>query len=118
MQKEVPFFTNLRTARDVAKALEPLTKPNESGYVNPYCYEALSYTLVQAGETTAAANVIDELLKSTDSTVGWEREVASRARLIRDKLLENPDEARQQLAAWEAQTIHNLGLEIFRSGQR
>lgn len=114
MQKEVPFLVSLRTARDVVRALEPLTQPNKSGYVNPNCYEALSYTLVQAGETTTAANIIDALLKTANPTVGWESEIASRARLIRNKLLEKPDEAREQLSAWETETIRNLGLETYR----
>ncbi len=113
MQKDVPFLLRLRTPRDVANALEPLTKPNEAGYVNPHCYEALAYALVQAGEATAAANVIDTLLRRVNPTVAWEGEVASRARLVRDKLLEKPEEVHEQLTAWEAETIRNLGMENF-----
>jgi hypothetical protein len=118
MQKEVPFLTSLETAKGVAKAFEPLTRPNKAGYVNPHCYEALAYALVQAGETTAAANVIDTLLKSVNLTVEWEGEIALRVRLLRDKLLKKPSLAREQLAVWQAETIHNLGLETFSSDRR
>jgi hypothetical protein len=118
MQEEVPFLARLRTAKDVSSALEPLTKPNDAGYVNPHCYEALAYTLVQAGETTAAANVIDTLLKRASSTVAWESEIASRARLIRNKLLEGPEKAQQQLTVWESENIRNLELENFQSDLR
>jgi hypothetical protein len=100
----------------VAKALEPLTIQAE--YVNPHCYEALAYTLVRAGETTAAVNVIDTLLKRVNPTVVWENEIASRARLVRDKLLERFGEAQEQLAVWEAETIHDLGMDNFSSDQR
>jgi hypothetical protein len=115
MQKDVPFLSSLKTAKDVAKALEPLTKPNEAGYVNPHCYEALAYARVRAGETTAAEDVIDTLLTKADLTVDWESEIASRAQLIRGKLLEKPEKARELLAAWESETIRNLRLETLSS---
>jgi hypothetical protein len=118
MLKEVPFLSSLRTATDVAKALEPLTKPNEAGYVNPHNYEALAYTLVRTGETNAAGRVIDTLLKKANLAVDWEREIASRAQLIRDKLLEVPEKAQELLAAWESETIRNLGLESLSSDHR
>lgn len=118
MQEEVPFLARLRTAKDVASALEPLTRPNDAGYVNPHCYEALAYTLVQAGETTAAANVIDTLLKRANPTVIWESEIASRSRIIRDKLTEKPEKAQEQLAVWESENIRNLEMENFRSQLR
>jgi hypothetical protein len=115
MGKEVPSLLKLRTPKDVANALEPLTKPNDVGYVNPHCYEAFAYTLLQAGEATAAANVIDTLLKCVNPTVAWEVEIACRARLIKDKLLEQPARAHEQLAAWEAENVLNFGLHRFRS---
>jgi hypothetical protein len=111
MQDDLPFLVKLRTPSDVASALQPLTKPNEAGYVNPHCYEALAYTLLQAGKTSAASNVIDTLLKTANPTVIWECKIASRARLIRDKLLEKPEEAHEQLATWETENIRTLGIE-------
>lgn len=113
MQGEAPLLASLRKPADVARALEPLTKPNAAGYVNPRCYEALAYVLVQADAAAAAASVIDTLLRSADQTVGWECEVASRARQLQAILLENPTAAQQQLTDWEAQSVRNLGLEAF-----
>jgi len=113
MQKEISFLMALETARDVAKALEPLTKPIQNGYVNPHCAEAFAYALLRAGETTGAMGAIDRLLKKVNPAVAWENQIASRARLIRDKLLRNPQEAQEQLAAWQAETIHDLGLETL-----
>lgn len=118
MQKEVPFLRSLKTAKDVANALEPLTKPNEAGYVNPHSYEALAYTLVRTGETTAAGYLIDTLLKRANLAVNWEREIASRAQLMKNNLLEEPEKAQELLAAWESETIRNLGLETLSSNHR
>ena len=117
MQKEVPFLTSLRTPKDVASALKPLTMPNQNGYVNPNCYEALAYALVLSGDIKAAATVLDQLLNSANPLVAWENEIASRARLVREKL-EQPENVLEQLAAWEAETVHNLGIEAFSSGPK
>ena len=83
MQKDVLFLNSLKTPKDVAEALEPLTKPNKVAYVNPHCYEAFAYALAQAGEITAAGDAINTLLNKTNLTVDWESEIASRAQLIR-----------------------------------
>jgi hypothetical protein len=118
MLKELPFLSMLRTAKDVAKALEPLTKPNEAGYVNPHSCEALAYTLVRAGETTEAVDLIERLLKKANLAVDWEREIASRAQLIKDNLLEKPEKAKELLAEWKSETIRNLRLQTVSSDHR
>lgn len=116
MLKEIPVLVGLKTAKDVAEAVELLTKGNPtSGYVNPHCYEALAYNRIQSGEIPVAANVIDILLEKINPSVAWEKEIALRVRLIKSKLLENPEEAKNQLATWEAESIHNLGLQEFRN---
>jgi hypothetical protein len=109
MLKEALFLTGLKTPRDAAKALGPLTKRP-----NPHCHEAFAYTLIQAGEARAALEALDALLKLTDTTVAWQQEIASRAQLIKDKLVK-PEEAKKQLAIWESETASNLGLEMFRA---
>jgi hypothetical protein len=111
MLKEVPFLSSLKTPKDVAKALEPLTKR-----LNPHCLEAFAYTLIQAEETGAAAEALDTLLRLADMNVVWQQEIASRARLIRNELLKNPEEAQKQLAVWELETALNLGLENVSPG--
>jgi len=110
MQKEVPFLMSLRTPTDVANALKPLAIPNQNGYVNPNCSEALAYALVLSGDIKAAATVLDRLLKSANPLIAWENEIASRARLVQEKL-EQPENVLEQLAAWETETVHNLGIE-------
>jgi hypothetical protein len=114
MLKEVPFLTSLKTAKDVANALKPLTKGS-----NPHCYEAFAYALAQAGEFRAAVDAIDTLLRLIDSLkranpeVTWELEIAERAQSFKAKLVANPLDANAQLAAWESETVRNLGLERF-----
>ena len=110
MLKELPFLSSLKTPKDVANALEPLTKGS-----NPHCHEAFAYTLIQAGKIGAAAEVLDTLLKLIDMTVEWQQKIAARVGLIQDKLLKNPEEALKQLAIWESETASNLGLEVLRS---
>ncbi len=111
MKKELPFLNSLKAAKEVAKALETLTKPNKVGYVNPHCYEAFAYALVQAEQIAAAGDVIETLLNKVNLTVGWESEIASRAQMIRDKLLDKSEKAQELLAAWKSETIRNLRLE-------
>ena len=112
VQKEVPFFAGLKTALDVANALQP---PGN----NLHCHEAFAYALAQAGETRAALDAIDTMLRLIDSlkrvnsNLTWELEIAARAQLIKTKLTASPDKAIIQFAEWEAETIHNLGLETF-----
>jgi len=114
MKGDMRFLLGLRTPKDTAKALEPLTTGNPvTGYVNPHCYEALAYTLITAGELAGAATVIDNLLRSVNFSVSWEAEIASRAQLMKEKLSENPERANQQLLTWEAETVRNLGLEAL-----
>ena len=108
MLKQLPFLSSLKTAKDVANALEPLTKGS-----NPHCHEAFAYTLIQAGKIGAAAEVLDALLKLVDMTVEWQQKIAARVALIQDKLLKNPEEALKQLAIWESETAANLGLEVL-----
>lgn len=112
VQKEVPFLAGLNTALDVANALKPLGS-------NPHCHEAFAYTLAQAGEIRGAVDAIDTLLalveslKRVNPKLTWELEIAERAQSLKAKLTANPDAASAQLAAWESETIRNLGLETF-----
>jgi len=112
VQKEVPFLASLTTALDVANALKPLGS-------NLHCHEAFAYALAQGGEIRAAVDAIDTLLEVVESVkrvnpkLTWELKIAERAQLLKAKLTANLDDAIAQLAAWESETIHNLGLESF-----
>jgi hypothetical protein len=111
VQKEIPFLAGLNTPLDVANALKPLAQRS-----NPHCHEAFAYALAKAGEIHAAVDAIDTLLKLVESLkrvnprLTWEMEIAERAEFLKTKLTANPDDARAQLAAWESETIRNLGL--------
>jgi hypothetical protein len=111
IQKELSFLTGLKTIADVVAALRAFTTPNEAGYVNPHCYEALAYSLIKVGETKNALGVINLLVKRANPAVAWEAEIAQRVQLIGSKLLEKPDEVQARLSAWETDTARNLGIE-------
>jgi hypothetical protein len=110
MRREMPFLEHLATPKDVASALYPFTKPNQNGYVNPHSYEALAYTLLRAGETEHAMQVIDTLLRNTSPTIGWEKEIALRVLSIRDLFRGDPAKVERQLTVWQAATLNDLGL--------
>ena len=109
MLKELPFLYSLKTAKDVANALEPMTKRT-----NPHCHEAFAYTLIRSGKIGAAAEALNRLLKLIDMTVEWQQKIAERVGLIQGKLLKNPEEALKQLDIWESETASNLGFEVLR----
>jgi len=110
MRKELPFLMSLERPAEVVNALLPMTAPNELGHVNPHCCEALAYALVESKRENEAVEVLDGLLKSTDREVLWQNEIAERASLIRERLAEGSESAREQLAHWKSETIRNLDL--------
>lgn len=112
MKKEMPFLLQLEDRKELVRALRGKVTPDKKGYVNPHCYEALSYTLILLSELHEAAHLLDTLLEDVNAKVLWEEEIAVRARLIRAKLLD-PDAAKKQLFKWEAETVKSLGLEKF-----
>jgi hypothetical protein len=112
MRQELPFIANLRTRKEVVKALEPFANRN-----NPHSYEALAYVLAGGGDVAPALGAIAALLKLVDTDVPWQQELASRAESIRDQLLADSQKAQRQLTSWETETINNLGLDGFRENQ-
>lgn len=104
---------SLRTAEDVVEAFKEYTTPNEQGLVNPHCYEALAYTLIQAGRYKRALEVSEKLLERADLKIPWQRGIVDRVQLIRTKLAADPGDAIQQLSDWQKETIRNLHLEKF-----
>jgi hypothetical protein len=108
IQEVVPFLAGLRTMKDVAEALRPLTQRD-----NPHCHEAFACSLARAGETKAAIAALDHLLDILKPATAWEREIGSRARLLRNKLANDPEAAQRILGEWQAITIRNLGLEEY-----
>lgn len=110
MQKEAAFLKKLETTEAVVGALRSIAQ--HSG--DPYAYQAIAYILAREGNVQPAVAELEDLINSLDPSSDWELAMASRADLLKTKLLKNPEEAKKQLEAWESETIHNLGLEKFR----
>jgi hypothetical protein len=113
IKAEIPKLLGLHNAETVASALEPFVKPNAVGYVNPHCREALAYALIKSGQIEKADRVLSALEKSIDTNIAWEKEIALRTAQMRGMLPNRPDDAIEQLTAWEYETVHNLGLAAF-----
>jgi hypothetical protein len=111
MQKHVPYLSTLNAPQNVVRALEPYAQGT-----NHNCHEAYAYSLIRAGERTRAMAAINALL-ALQIDQAWERIVALRAESIKDQLEQGLDGATDLLAAWEKETIHKLGLDMF-SGHR
>ena len=108
----VPFLSGLDTPKDVAETMKRLKGESSKDL---YVHEAIAYMLALAGESAAAVGWLDRLLSLPTAELGpWVRDIETRARLIRAKLVENPAKALDQLALWEMESVRNLGLEKFR----
>lgn|SRR5262249_28471477 len=109
MQKEVHPLVSLKTPENVIEAI----RLQLGDYKDLYSHEALAYMLAYSGDTRASLEALGYLLRLLNPAVRWQQEMASRALLLREKLLRDPNEARDQLVIWRAETLHNLGLEEF-----
>jgi hypothetical protein len=76
--------------------------------------EAIAYALARAGDVAQAAMALDQLVGLLDEKVPWQCEMADRARALKSQMVSNPADVQRQLEAWEAESVHNLGLEVFR----
>lgn len=103
----LPFLENVQTPDKAARFALSITGATKS----PHVRQANAYLLARAGETEEATKSLDELLCLLDSDTPWQAEMATRARTLMALLLRSPEDAENQLRAWEVETIHNLGLE-------
>ncbi len=102
----VPWLSSIQTPRDVARA----ARAEEGATKNPHVQAAAAYALAYAGDVADALDALDQLARFLSSSVPWEREIALRAQLLKEKLLEGPEVARGQLELWRTETLRNLGL--------
>ncbi|HET6324474.1 MAG TPA: hypothetical protein VFG04_07220 [Planctomycetaceae bacterium] len=102
----VPFLSRAESLLDFVEVAKSF-----SG--NPHTPKVIAFALARAGQTKQAVEVLDQLLSQLDLNVAWQREISDQAKALRSKLVTNPIEAQQQLDAWEAETVHNLGLDDF-----
>ena len=105
----LPFLGGIESLHDVAKAATSLQTSQD-----PYVQEAIAYALARAGDVEQAAMALDQLVGLLDEKVPWQCEMADRARALKSQIVSNPADVQRQLAAWEAESVHNLGLEAFR----
>lgn len=105
----VPYLRSLCTPIDIVKAIRPKTK-----LPNPHVHEAFAYSLIKAGDYQSAVDVIKGIPPMVDSAVDWQRALQERVLLIQEKLQRSPEEALQQLDAWEVESFRNLKLEAYR----
>jgi hypothetical protein len=115
IQKEaIPFFNKISMLQGVVEYIQPMVIPNSMGYINPHSQEALAYTLLKKNDIDDALNVLNQIQETLSaSTLSWELKIKDRALLLRDKLMESPETALQQLETWKTETIRNLGLEKY-----
>lgn len=95
---------------EVAEIILKLTSKSR----NPHGGEAAAYTLVKMQKYRKALKIMDTLLASVDEQVYWQVEIGNRVRLLKNKLLDDPSTAQQQLNDWEEESIRNLGLNSLR----
>ena len=108
-REALPFLSPIESLHDVAQAAA-----SKRVAQNPHYQRVFAYTLARAGDTGKAISALDELIRSIDLQVSWQREMAHEAEALKSMLLTNPDDGQRQLEAWEAESVRNLGLEKFR----
>jgi hypothetical protein len=108
-REALPFLSGINSPRAIARAAMSV-----EGRQNPYVQEALAYSLARAGDIDEAVGALDQLISLLDGKLSWQRDMADRAQVLKDRLVANPSEAQQQLEAWQEESVSNLGLEAFR----
>jgi hypothetical protein len=101
----LPYLSSVQSLDDFVKLAM-----SRSFTGNPQTLRAIAFALARAGRANEAIGAFDALLNRIDLKVDWQAEIADQARTLRAKLVANPEEARRQLEAWEAETACNLGL--------
>jgi hypothetical protein len=76
--------------------------------------EGLGYAVARSGDAKQAIEILNRLVPMLNLNSAWQRELVSQVQALSTKLAEHPEEAREQLAQWEEETVRNLGLEEFR----
>jgi hypothetical protein len=106
MNKEgLKFLNRIHTTTDLANHL--LT--DAGSLHNPHAMEAIAYSQVLAGEVVQAKQSMENLDRSLDLSVSWEREMSERVTLIREFISSNDVvSARGQLAAWRRFSMEKL----------
>ena len=77
---------------------------------NPNITVANAFGLVLLGKEFLARQLMEELVLRLDFNVGWQRTIADRVGLIKAKLNDGGDRARQQLELWAIETLERIDV--------
>lgn len=103
----LPFLLQIRTLDDFLRNAEAHPR-------NVRTLEAIGYTYARQRNAAEAINSFDELLAKSDLNVQWQRDLADRVRVLRIRLIDEPDAVQAELAKLEDEVARKLGLEEFR----
>ena len=103
-RQALPYLSPVQSLADFVKVA------NQSSSPNPHALRAIAFAMVLDGRNQEAINVIDDLIRGLDTKSVWQVELGEMVSSLKDKLIENPMEARQQLLTWETESIRNLKL--------
>jgi hypothetical protein len=108
-REALPFLASIASSQDTAELAAEF-----AGTGDPYALQAVAYSLARCGDIGRAKSELQRLVGMLDIKIPWQREIAERAERLRTILTVSPVDAQHQLAAWETETVRNLGLEKFR----
>lgn len=106
-QQAVPFLSRCDTLQGFIELARTSSRTGRT-------LEGLGYALARSGDAKQSIEVFDQIIPMLNLDIDWQRELADRVRALSVKLIEHPEEAQNQLAQIEEQTVRNLGLEGFR----
>jgi hypothetical protein len=105
MSEVMPWLIGLGTPQAVMHALELI-----ESHTNLNWLEAYTYTLLEVGRITSAAERLNELLRVLDVAIPWQEHMLARATLIQRMLSLSLEDTQRQLALWRKDSISSLGL--------
>jgi hypothetical protein len=104
----LPFLANVDSPESIVRVTREVCDLKD-----PYAREVIAYALAFSGDVSRAIDELQRLLESLDGDVPWQLEMADRAKKLKSTLTACPDDARQQLKCWEADTARHLQLNRF-----
>jgi hypothetical protein len=105
----VPFFGKADTPERFAKSITEIA----GNARDPYVLQGRAYSLVKAGNVSAAVGLLAELiavLKGMDAKIAWVGEMLGRAEKLLHLVTEDGAAAKQLLVDWEASSRMSLRL--------
>jgi hypothetical protein len=104
--RALPFLISIQNTHDFLKFVK-----DGMGSLTPYYEEALAYGLAYVGDNEAELEALEELIGVIDVKYDWEQEILDRANLLKNQLIQAPQEEKKQLEIWKEKTIRDFKLE-------